>query len=195
MASVDKDLERLIVRQLDGELDEDERLELNRQLIRDPEAQQLMDDYRRIDGLATRAIGGVLGEGQPAFDPAALTQASRLPQPRRIHRGWWLVPGAIAAALLALAIPRPTFTTPQAPGPTVVDRKPTAPLPIVAPQADNRENLMHTVGMPRIQRDTGREVFGVVGDDGNLYWIEVDRTRTVRQPARRFGVPGTGEAL
>ena len=195
MASVDKDLERLIVRQLDGELNEDEQLELNRELIRDPEAQQLMDDYRCIDGLATRAIGRALGEGQPAFDPDALTQASRLPQPRRIHRGWWLVPGAIAAALLALVIPRPTFTTTEAPRPTVVDREPAARLPILAPQADDRENLMRTIGMPRIQRDTGREVFGVVGDDGNLYWIEVDRTRTVRQPARGSGVPGAGEAL
>ena len=195
MASVDKDLERLIVRQLDGELNEDEQLELNRQLIRDPEAQQLMNDYRHVDGLATRAIGRVLGEGRPAFDPDALTQASRLPPPRHIHRGWWLVPGAIAAALLALAIPRPTFTTTKVPGAAVVDRKPTAPLPIVVPQADNRDDLLRTVGMPRIRRDTGREVFGVVGDDGNLYWIEVDRTWTVRQPARRPGLSGGGEAL
>ena len=195
MASVDKDLERLIVRQLDGELNEDEQLELNRELIRDPEAQQLMNDYRHVDGLATRAIGRVLGEGRPAFDLDALTQASRLPPPRRIHRGWWLVPGAIAAALLALAIPRPTFTTTEAPRRTIVHSEPAARLPIVSPQADGRENLMRTIGMPRIQRDTGREVFGVVGDDGNLYWIEVDRTRTVRQPARRSGVPGAGEVL
>jgi hypothetical protein len=48
---------------------------------------------------------------------------------------------------------------------------------------------MRTVGsqgltVPRVRRHTGRDVLGVVGDDGNIYWIEVDRTRTVRQPAR-----------
>ncbi len=35
----------------------------------------------------------------------------------------------------------------------------------------------------RVQRDRGRETIGVLGEDGNIYWIEVDRTRTVRKAA------------
>ena len=46
--------------------------------------------------------------------------------------------------------------------------------------------------MPRMRSDTGREVIGVVGEDGNLYWIEVDRTRTIRVPASsEAGRPGS----
>ncbi len=37
-------------------------------------------------------------------------------------------------------------------------------------------------GETRIRRVTGREVLGVVGEDGNIYWIEVDRIRTIRRP-------------
>lgn len=41
---------------------------------------------------------------------------------------------------------------------------------------------MRNVGTsgPKTWRDTGRETFGVVGDDGNIYWIGVDRTRTAK---------------
>lgn len=45
---------------------------------------------------------------------------------------------------------------------------------------------MRTVGTnpgdTRIRRITGREVLGVVGEDGNIYWIEVDRILTIRRP-------------
>ena len=50
----------------------------------------------------------------------------------------------------------------------------------------NPQEMMHNVGTsplgPQIKRNTGREVFGVVGDDGNIYWIQVDRIRTMKRP-------------
>jgi len=44
---------------------------------------------------------------------------------------------------------------------------------------------------PAIHRNTDREIIGVVGDDGNLYWIEVERTRTVTLPAGTNSQAGT----
>jgi hypothetical protein len=38
--------------------------------------------------------------------------------------------------------------------------------------------------LPRYQRDRGTEVIGVVGDDGNVYWLEVERTRTIKLPPK-----------
>ena len=35
----------------------------------------------------------------------------------------------------------------------------------------------------------GRDIYGVMGEDGSIYWIEVDRMRTLRKPkqAARYG--------
>jgi hypothetical protein len=43
--------------------------------------------------------------------------------------------------------------------------------------------------LPSVQRATGRDLVGVVGEDGNVYWIEVERTRTVRLPHGKSGAP------
>jgi hypothetical protein len=34
---------------------------------------------------------------------------------------------------------------------------------------------------PRIKRSAGRDAFGIMGDDGNIYWIEVDRIWTLKK--------------
>ena len=72
MSNPEHDLERLIVRYLDSELTEEEELELNRELIRNPEAQQLLDDYRRADDLAVAALNRVIPDNG-AVEPAVLT--------------------------------------------------------------------------------------------------------------------------
>lgn len=38
-------------------------------------------------------------------------------------------------------------------------------------------------------------IFGVVGDDGNLYWIEVERKRTVHWPAGSSLSPDAGDSM
>ena len=52
---------------------------------------------------------------------------------------------------------------------------------------DPGNEVMRNVGhqpvpRQRIDRNTAREVFGIIGDNGELYWIEVDRIRTIRTP-------------
>lgn len=184
MANVLENIERLIVRRLDGAISEDEALALDRELIRNPEARRLQEESQRIDAIAASALDGAVRR-HAAFDVASLP-----PQARESFRPgfWtrWLVPGAIAAGLLALALARFPF-----------ERATEKPLPIAERTGGSADQAVPGVprdyasggmrynasmGRPSIKRDTGREVIGVMGEDGNLYWIEVDRTRTVRLP-------------
>ena len=206
MISVNKDIERLIVRRLDGALTEDEELRLNRELIRNPEARQLLEDYERVDALASAAMADVLGGDQEDVDVSLLTEHTPTPS-RQVgyHRGWWLLPGAVAAALLALAIPRISFdgagpSQPSFKQPQVVDgssdsriepagvNQPSIGQVGSTPLHRGGDSLSRNVSqLPMTSRQTGRDVLGVMGDDGNIYWIETDRTRTIRQtPARRL---------
>ena len=186
MTQADHEIERLIVRSLDGELGEDEQLQLNRELIRNPEAQRLMEEYKQIDELAGAALHRVLAAGRIPLDPEALPDRE---QPQRVvgyHRGWWLVPGAIAAALLAIVVAQ-LSTTPTT-GPRLADRNGRAAGRVV-PISDH---IAHPTGIMRnagtaVRRTTGRDVFGVVGEDGSIYWIEVDSTKTFRRPKPRPG--------
>ncbi len=185
MSHADKDIERLIVRRLDGALTADEELELDREIIRNPEARTLYEEYSRIDELAASALDAVLDEDVVPFDPAELAMPRKPRRTMRHRHGWLLVPGAIAAALLALVIPRPDLS--QVDQPTVATGNHQLQPQMAPNQAwtGGTADLRQPVSIPSTRRITGREVFGVVGDDGNIYWIEVDRTRTIKRPRPR----------
>jgi hypothetical protein len=188
MSNVDYEVERLIVRRLDGANSEEDELRLDRELIRNPEARALMEEYQQTDRLAAAALQHAFAEPACAFDPATLPAQPERPQRPTMWRSWPLWSGAAAAAVLALVVarvplgsePAPTGTPIQR-GVPLVDGHDTSRLPGVG---DGRPWSVSnpSSGVPRIRRDTGREVFGVIGDDGNVYWIEVDRSRTVRRP-------------
>jgi anti-sigma factor RsiW len=181
MKHMDEHLESRIVRSLDGELGEDERLELDRELIRNPEAHRLRDDYAAVDRLAAAALNAYVSE--PVCPPETLgpQRTVRLRLWSHWSRGWLAVSGAVAAALLAMVIPAPFGDAPVTP-PTIVGRDGISP-------ADS--SLVHPVSStPVLQRATGRDLMGVVGEDGNIYFIEVERTRTIRLPNGRFGLQG-----
>lgn len=189
MPDASRDIERLIVRQLDGELSEEEQLELNRELIRDPAARQLLEDYQGIDGLAGEALNWALADRALGFEPGTVVRAPQAARRRGGARGWWLLAGAVAAALLALVTPHPVLRPTGESLKPMVDRAPMASVPCVQnpSPAGNGQVPMRTVGapLPRVRRDTGREIFGIVGENGGIYWIEVDRTRTIRRPAEQ----------
>jgi hypothetical protein len=110
-----------------------------------------------------------------------------------------LAPGAIAAALLAIMLARlsPPVQTDQ--GIVAEDPRPSSRgVPAVGP-GYQPDGLSHHAGYERgpekIHRDTGREVIGVVGDDGNIYWIEIDRIRTLKQPGTGWARPISLEEL
>ncbi len=199
MSEKDMDIEALISRTLDGEASDDEQLELNRRLIRDPAAQQDMEDARRVDAMASEAMRSAFSDDQLGFDPDDISAAPTRKRSRHFPRGAWLIPGAIAAAVLAMVIPYPNMQPTSAPSPgsgtvTFVDgpiesspsEKPTViDRPVPLPQVGGDTGVMRNVdwNLPRTRRTTGREVIGVVGDDGNVYWLEVNRSRVIRQPS------------
>ena len=188
MSHEDEHLERLVSRSLDGALSADEQLELDRELIRNPEAHRLMERCRAIDELAGAALESAVARPDSEVEvPTPSRNASvRRGKPRAFNRGWLLVPGAIAAAILAVVIPRPTFTNQNGAITDASNGRPTT-MPIVAPngQTGPGDLMLPVSSAPSVRRHTGRELIGVVGDDGNLYWIEVERTRTVKLPRRR----------
>lgn len=182
MSNIHEQLERLICRSLDGDLSDDEQLVLNRELIRNPEARQLLADYQAVDRDATAALLAAFGRESeiPEVQPAKVVSIS---QARRRHTVRWLIPGAIAAALLATVIPNP-WRESQTPLKDRFVAAPTTPstMPSVSRPSVPTRTVSTGTGAPAVHRDTGREIIGVLGDDGNLYWIEVERTRTVKLP-------------
>jgi anti-sigma factor RsiW len=183
MSEISEQLERLINRSLDGDLDEDEQLELDRELIRNPQARQMLADYQSVDRIATVALDLAFGK-EPTSELQPTTHAGVVAHPRRRHAVRWLIPGAIAAALLATVIPNPWQRAMKSPSERIVS----APMPSSSPMAgaDRASVPARTVSMnsgaPARHRDMGRDIIGVLGDDGNLYWIEVEKTRTVTLP-------------
>ena len=197
MSGVNEHLERLMTRSLDGVFTEDEELELNRELVRNPEAHRLMAEYRAVDELAAAALDRAVAGEAPKFDTATWARAVPARRGSWHARGWlWLAPGAIAAALLALIVPRPSLTSVK-PAPLARVSGVSTPGRAVRPLFNGGQpELMRSVrSTPAIHRNTGRDIIGVLGDDGNLYWIEVERTRTVTLPAGTSSQAGTGGDL
>jgi anti-sigma factor RsiW len=176
MVEHDDILERRIVRSLDGELSEDEQLELDRELIRNPAARCLFEEYRAVDAAAASAFS-LIRDAEFTLHPVPQAFAQRRDGWR--FRAFWLIPGAIAAALLALIVPKPAMD-PVAP--------PASAPPGASWSAVENDGLIRPISStPSVHRSTGRDLVGVVGEDGNIYWIEVQRTRTLRLPN---GKPG-----
>lgn len=184
-----EDLERMIVRRLDGELSEEESLALDRELIRNPDARSLLEEFEHADRLASAALSAVLGGRADSFDAAALPDQHLSPVASSTHRGWWLGVGVAAAAALAFSVARlPMHDTSSEMTQRTI---PIVNTPIVSnplqpgPETGFMRNV--SAAAPSIRRNTGREIISVMGDDGNIYLIEVDRSRTVRRPGRSAG--------
>ncbi len=184
-------IENLITRKLDGILSAEEDLELNRAMIRDPDSHTMCEETTRVDGLAAAALECALGQSnrELGFDPMELT--NRHDQLRRSpwRRAWWLLPSSIAAGLAILVSIAPTLDT-TAPLLAELDGATpnvyVAPTPAPPPLVRGSRQASHGPAVPRVHRDTVRDLIGVMGKDGNIYLIEVDRTRTIRRPDARY---------
>ncbi len=194
---MEKDLnkiEQLINRGLDAELNPDIEHELNCTLIRQPEMMQLRDDYRRIDALAASTLDSIRSGAEIDLDAIFQAAPTSAPTVRlRPHRGWLMIPGAVAAALLAMVIPSPDDHQ-QSTMPIVSTGNELFPIE-TGSMWGGSELAQPVSTVPRIRRQTGRDVIGVVGDDGNLYWIEVEKKRTVRWPSGSSLRPDASDSL
>lgn len=183
----DHDLEKLVSRHLDGRLSADEELSLQREILRNPAAREFLEDSRRTDELAAAGIAEILRStecSERIFQPIAKCDPVRI---RSYSRAWWLVPAALAAALgLAVLMDGPwSQVRPVGRPGTVITERPPESIEQGLRQASTGRST-DTVRMPGgprdIRRDTVRDVLGVMGEDGQIYWFEVDRTRTLDRP-------------
>ena len=110
MATMDDHMERLIARQLDGELSEDESLALTREIMRNPEAREAAERGAHIDTCAAKALSAALGDGQTSIDLDTLPEQQVGPSARPYRSVWWLMPGAVAAALAVMVLTGPWFS-------------------------------------------------------------------------------------
>ncbi len=88
-------LERQICLLLDGELPADEQVELTRELLRNPTARQLHDEYAELDEQAAGAMQWLLE--QPARPTCDLPRKCRIDWAGKVTSGW-----AVAAAVLLM---------------------------------------------------------------------------------------------
>jgi len=179
----DEDIERLVSRHLDGDLGPDEKLQLDKTILRDPEARRLLEESQRIDALASAALCEAVSDATPAFDPLELTCPKSQTCRPGYRRTWWLMPGAIAAGLMLLFAVRSNVT------PLVTEGPMSRSGPVVTRALDEAPDVLEpgmidlaSYGPQRIKRHTDREMIGIVGEDGNVYWLEIDRVKTLKGP-------------
>jgi len=94
MKAMDSQLEQRISRHLDGQLTGQEQADLYRELLRDPQARQLMDDYAANDQLVTDALRAALGGAPAKFE------VDHLPDPTPHRLPWRAIMGAAAMVML-----------------------------------------------------------------------------------------------
>ena len=175
---IDERTERLINRRLDGELSEAESLELDKRLIRSPEARQLFETYARNDLLAGEALRACTQTPPPTRQQVSC---------RRWFR-WSIAPVGlgVAAAVLAISFAhRPAGTNLASDPPP----RPAAPITtlVATPQAADAE--LPLIEGPREEtHQLYRNVLGIYDQETqSVYVLELDqRARTVIPVAMNF---------
>jgi hypothetical protein len=201
MAKQREQLELQINRYLDGELTSEEVLALQREMLRDQEARELAESLSQADAALADVLQADLPVAEPAFDPLALTEQHAQARCSGSRRAWWMIPAALAACLVASFI-LPAFQVPDGgttggyrAGANLTDlpafESPDL-LPASSSTAHEVQGIDHGIrrasageGPRQVNRRVDRDLIGIVGDDGEIYWIEIDRTRTVRTKSTR----------
>ncbi|MHC4091377.1 MAG: hypothetical protein ACYSVY_14075 [Planctomycetota bacterium] len=181
MSQHDERIERLITRRLDGELTAEERLELDRELLRSPETRRRLEEHERIDTAAAAALAAVVDAGADTT-PTCVPAVGRR---RGYSRSWWALPAAAAAAvaLIAILVPPRTGEREMAISPPEEAQSGTIASPErVAERRVEPGVLQATYGPDRLDRAVDQDSLYIVGDDGRVYIIDRQRVRTARKP-------------
>ena len=188
---IDERLEYLMTRQLDGRISEAERLELNKTLIRSPEAHRVFDEYQANDALATEALRRVFDPPTPASAEPPILDVTV----RSRWRGWSVMrPLFVAAAAIVLAvmirgIPWTTNDGPaQGQQAQVVSATPgPAETPAMADaRPESKGESPQNMLTPRYAHEyMPRDFLAVLDDQSrNIYLLEMDRPRMGIVPVR-----------
>ncbi|GIK17303.1 MAG: hypothetical protein BroJett003_22670 [Planctomycetota bacterium] len=194
MRPLDEHDELRIVREIHGELGDEESLLLNRDLLKDPELRRVHEAYAEISRLAGESLSELLSKparltgeaGAGGIDPCSVAELAsdrgdvlrrgvRVSWWRRVEQ--WFVPLSAAAALLmAVTMPAPpggtsNTVTGGVDGRDGIFRSPSAGMTLNQPVSTAPGHIQ--------RRDTQRDVIGVIGKDGRYYILELNRTRAV----------------
>lgn len=187
---IDERTEILINRRLDGELTPDESLELDKRLIRDPQARTLLAELRNDDRAVADALNSFANEINERRSPIS----DELP-PRRLPWYFRLAgPMAIAAsvAMMFMFLQQPTPTPSPTPDDAVIAAD--QPVPVettvaevspLRPVAKMTEDGI-LLADPHL-RDVGlqRDILGVMDEQNQqLYLLELERSREKVVPVR-----------
>ena len=201
MQDVSERIERLICRHLDGEITADEQLELDKELLRNVAAQEMLQDYAAIDIVSARVLK------ESAARQGALPMVSpNAPAMRPVRRPLsWMVPVSALAACLALFMiwqtpsldPSPPRKTPlvvnAGDGNPVRELHPTQPIGV----SGSDVGVWHVSDRPaaEVDRVTNRNVIFLADDEGNIYMINVDHVRELQKPRNRSGFQFTRDPI
>jgi len=189
---IDDRTEQLVNRKLDGELTEAESLELDKRLIRSPEARTLLEEYQRIDSLGAEAMGQALADPQYSLNsPKPWLKATFAPT-HRWGRYFRMVTAVAAIIVMAVVIkpfiPNQQITEPMA-DPTVLKQDPPVVMPdqsAMAADSTRMEKLrpIEVIHGPRQQRERIlRDVFGVYDPQtDSVYFLEADQMQKTAVP-------------
>lgn len=207
----DDRIELLITRKLDGAITDDERLELDRALIRSPEHRQMLERSELIDTLCSDALSAEFNRTQVGNVSNIIAKIDRS---QRSSRYWWCLPASLAACL-ALIVVSGWHVDGGRERPSLVEQGPlpATRTPPMMPALDSRPaHLVDGTARPDFNRgprdvrrvSTGADVmdrhrdtsfYGIVGEDGRIYLIEFERTRTYHYPFGNAAVRTTRDGL
>ncbi len=191
MTRPDDHLERLINRKLDGELTEDDSLELDKCLIRDPAARQSLEESERIDRLSE----ALLDEICAVRDEVLLPATSRTVARRRMR--WFGAIPAAAAACVALFFMWPMFSSSPQSSDRIVDGEhgelvllendPQTALPDPAPRESEARLASYPDRPAKLrplrEHGTRLDYYGVLDPETQkLYLLEVKHQTSTRRP-------------
>lgn len=187
---IDERTENLINRRLDGELTDDESLELDKRLIRSPGAQALMEEYERAGLVAGEVLRTAVGENDVGHDRAeqlARTAAFR-GRPWRAWRGGVAVAAVFLGVIIGVGMGY-WLSTPAVPvtsDPAVVQPSDvTEPLIATAPTELDRDKVRSLEQPPRRERRVVQDVVGVFDEKTrSVYLLEASRVETSLAPVR-----------
>ncbi len=200
----DERIELLITRKLDGTISDEERLELDRAVMRSPEHRRVLEESERVDALCAEALAEEFNGGVRSVGDVTV-------QHRRSERSgwyWWCLPGAMAACL-GLIVVSGWFANEEGERPSFVDQQPVPATrtPSVGPAFESGPSQSaNGIGRPGpirrvstgadvMNRHRDTSVYGIVGEDGRIYLIEIERTRTYHYPFGNAAVRTAREGL
>ncbi len=184
----DEHLEKLINRSLDGELTETEELELARVLLRSRDAREAFEQMQAIDRYAGQAVREGLHVG-PVERQIPNRWRNARPSGRTARRRWVWPTAAAAAALAAAALAAAWLMGPDTRtndnAIAVIDTPEPVPVAPATGSLERNRPLQRIPGSGHpglVDRQIAHDWIAVQGPDGAVYWIELNRRRTLERP-------------